>query len=597
MKPNRRFATQLFPTYLLVTLLPLVAVTWHTTHSLETLFPRQAGRDLLAQARIAGGQILWPLSVGNQGAIDAVCKETGRATGTRFTVIFPDGQVAGDSLAAPGTLPSQRECPEFLSALRSGQGLAVRRDGTDSAETLHAAVSVENQGHVAAVVRASESLALVREPLGALRRDILLMGLAVAAFAALVSLWTARRASRPLEELRRGAEAFARGDLERRIAVPQTLEIGEVALALNAMAEELALRLGDAVRQKNELKAVLSGMVEGVLAVNTAQEIISMNEAGARMLHCGAGDAAGRPVHEVARNVDLQRFVERALASEEVAEGEIGFHEMDGDRFFQVHGAPLKDEDGLTVGAVVVLNDVTRLHRLEEVRRDFVANVSHELKTPITAISGFVETLAEGAVNDPVEAARFLSIIQRHARRLGAITEDLLTLSRLEHGRNQEGLALDNQGLCPVLKKALLVCQDSAKERGVEIRMECDPQITARVHPSLFEQAVVNLLTNAVTYSEPGTQVDIEVEDLPDQVAVRVRDQGRGIAQRHLARIFERFYRVDPARSREHGGTGLGLSIVKHIAQAHGGRVNVTSVLGKGSVFSLHLPKAGRMEK
>jgi two-component system, OmpR family, phosphate regulon sensor histidine kinase PhoR len=264
------------------------------------------------------------------------------------------------------------------------------------------------------------------------------------------------------------------------------------------------------------------------------------------------------------------------------------------DRNLQANGTLLRgDADAdAGVGAVVVLNDVTRLKRLEAVRRDFVANVSHELKTPVTSIKGFAETLEDGALEDPEAARRFVRIIAGQADRLNSIIEDLLALSTLEQSTDSPLLQLEEADLCDVVAVALAVCGPKANAKHITLREVCSGSLVARVSPPLLEQAVANLVDNAVKYSAEGGDVEVALVDGRDEIVVSVRDQGQGVPREHLPRLFERFYRVDKARSRDMGGTGLGLAIVKHIAQIHGGRVSVESVLGQGSTFRIHLPRS-----
>jgi two-component system phosphate regulon sensor histidine kinase PhoR len=243
-------------------------------------------------------------------------------------------------------------------------------------------------------------------------------------------------------------------------------------------------------------------------------------------------------------------------------------------------------------GAVVVLHDVTELRRLENVRREFVANVSHELRTPVTTIKGFIETLRDGTLDDREQAEYFLEIIARHADRLHAIIEDLLSLSRLEQGAEATELPRTETVLADVLQAAVQDCAAKAMARQVTVTVACDPALRARINAPLLEQAIVNLLDNAINYSKDNSRVWLEANQAGSELTIHVRDQGIGIPQQHLPRLFERFYRVDKARSRERGGTGLGLAIVKHITLAHDGRVSVTSAVGQGSAFSLHLPTA-----
>jgi two-component system phosphate regulon sensor histidine kinase PhoR len=301
--------------------------------------------------------------------------------------------------------------------------------------------------------------------------------------------------------------------------------------------------------------------------------------------------AVGRPIQEVVRNADLERVLTAVLEGKAPVEGEVTLR-LEADRFFQVRGAPLRDADGREIGALVVLHDVTRLARLETMRRDFVANVSHELKTPITSIQGFIETLREGAVNDPAKAAQFLEILARQADRLNALIEDLLSLSRIERESEARRIERQRTNLRDVIEAAAADCSPRANERGITVRIGAPDALWADVDARMIEQAVANLLDNAIKFSPPGSAVEVEAETDGKECRIRVRDRGCGIAPEHLDRIFERFYRVDKGRSRDLGGTGLGLAIVKHIAQAHGGRVSVESVPGQGSTFTLHLPTA-----
>ena len=238
----------------------------------------------------------------------------------------------------------------------------------------------------------------------------------------------------------------------------------------------------------------------------------------------------------------------------------------------------------------MVLNDMTNIKRLERIRRDFVANASHEIRTPITSIKGFVETLQEGAIEDPETANRFLGIIKKHSDRLNAIVEDLLHLSKIEKEAERGEIFLEQGNLRTVLEETLEACQQSAEEKNIRIKLDCDKGLSARINSSLLIQAVINLVDNAIEYSEAGDEVVVSCGRSNGEVTLSVKDNGSGIEKKHIPRLFERFYRVDKARSRTLGGTGLGLAIVKHIVQIHRGEISVQSRPGKGSTFTIHLP-------
>ena len=282
--------------------------------------------------------------------------------------------------------------------------------------------------------------------------------------------------------------------------------------------------------------------------------------------------------------------MKKALASPETVEQDIVFHRGENEQVIHLIGTALRDFEQVSIGAVIVLNDVTRLKRLETMRRDFVANVSHELKTPITSIKGFVETLLGGAMDKPEDGKRFLEIVASQADRLNAIIDDLLSLSQLEQAAEKVDIAFEESALKPVLEMAIQACSPKASGKTVRVDLNCPENVSARINPQLLEQAVINLVDNAIKYSLPSTQVRVDVSAGEEGITVAVIDEGRGIEKEHFPRLFERFYRVDQDRSREMGGTGLGLAIVKHIAQVHGGRVSVDSSVGKGSTFRIHLP-------
>ena len=414
----------------------------------------------------------------------------------------------------------------------------------------------------------------------------------VAVVAAIIGLYVSRRISGQMRAIKTGAERLAAGDFSHKLFVPRVEEFASVAESINHMAEELDDKLRRLTHERNEREAVLASMVEGVLAVDIDERVIAVNAAAARLLDTDSASAEGKAIQEVVRNPDLQHVVAQTLGGHRPVEADIVMRVGAEERNLQANGTLLHgDDDGDDVGAVVVLNDVTRLKRLEAVRRDFVANVSHELKTPVTSIKGFAETLEDGALDDPEAARRFVRIIAGQADRLNSIIEDLLALSTLEQSGDSPLLQLEEADLCDVVAVALEVCGPKAEAKNIELREECPGCLLARVSPPLLEQAVVNLIDNATKYSAEGSTVVVTIEERGDEVIVSVTDEGQGVSREHLPRLFERFYRVDKARSRDLGGTGLGLAIVKHVAQIHGGRVSVESVVGRGSTFRIHLPR------
>ncbi|MFM8282350.1 MAG: ATP-binding protein [Planctomycetaceae bacterium] len=421
------------------------------------------------------------------------------------------------------------------------------------------------------------------------QRSLLAWQLSWAALAAALGLFAARRMARPVEEMSQAATRLAGGAEAATLPGAETRELADLAAAIGALHRQLVERGLTIGRQGTQQQAVLGSMIEGVLAIDSKQRVVSLNGAAADLLGLDGATAIGRPLHDTIRNPDLRRFALLAIDCRSPVEDGIVLRGPR-PRTIRVRGTALRDVSG-EGGAVIVLDDITDLQHLENVRRDFVANVSHELKTPVSSIKGFVETLLDGAADDPVDAKRFLQIIARQADRLGSIIDDLLSLSRIEQQEGAGSLPVERIALEQVLGMVIGDCLPRARDRGIDLITECPADLAAEVNAPLLEQALINLVDNAIKFSEPGRRVWVTaVADGDTAIRLAVRDEGCGIEEEHLPRLFERFYRIDKGRSRKLGGTGLGLSIVKHIAQAHGGGVGVESRPGVGSTFMIRLP-------
>lgn len=586
---RKRLLWQLYPSYFLITLVAVAAVSLYATDVLRDFFLEETAKGLEERARLLLPQIAGALPAPDPvGAIGRICKELAKTADTRITVILPDGRVAGDSQEDPAFMNNHLNRPEVLLALRRSSGAAIRFSNTLEKNMMYAAIPVTAAGETRAVLRAAVNVAAIDDRLDALRVKLLIWGGGIALLAAGVCFWVSRRIARPLEEMRQGAEKFAGGNLDHRLPTPRISEMAAVSAAMNEMAAHLNDRIRTVIDQRNELDAVLSSMREGVLAIDMDERILNINIAGARMLDKSPAELAGKSIQEAIRNPAFQRLAQEALSGNDPKQADILFYQA-GEQTLNVRSSTLRDGRGERIGTLIVFSDVTRLRRLENMRRDFAANVSHEIKTPLTAIRGFVETLECGALEDHESARRFLAIIQRHVERLSAIIDDLMRLSRIEG--EDAAVSREVQPIRPLLEDALGVCVYLAREKSIDVALECDPNLKARVSRSLMEQAAVNILNNAIQYSNPFSQVRIAAGLGEDELTISFQDKGIGITRSHIPRLFERFYRVDKARSRKQGGTGLGLAIVKHIVAAHNGHVTVQSVPGKGSEFVIHLPR------
>jgi two-component system phosphate regulon sensor histidine kinase PhoR len=585
---RRRLVWQLYPSYLLLICLVLLAVGWYVSVELRSFHYQQTSSDLRARAQLIEYQLKGQLSDGDQSRLIQRVKGLGEQSDTRITIILTDGRVLADSHEDALKMDNHAGRPEVLQARTGEPGVSVRFSHTLGQSLMYVAVPVYADDRPIGFIRTALSVSGIDATLREIYWQLLLGGLVIAALLAPICWWLSRRLSRPLELMTVGAQRFSRGELDTPLEVTGSEETGRLAVAMNKMAVELAEKIEGEVEQRREIEAILGCMTEGLVAVDSGERVIRMNSAAAELFDLSPHLEPGRPIEEVIRQAGLQRFIRQALAQQESIEDELVLHGPS-KRYLHVQATPLTGKANERIGVLVALYDLTRLRQLESVRRDFVANVSHELKTPITAIRGAVETLLDEE-GEHDASQRFLQIIFKQNDRLNALVEDLLDLARIEQGAIQGGWEMTDSPLCSVLESSRMACESLLQQQQIDLEINCSEHLHARINASLLEQAIINLLTNAIKYSDVGGRVVIETVEQEKQIGIRVQDFGCGIEQEHHSRIFERFYRADQARSRNLGGTGLGLSIVKHVAQAHRGEVEITSISGEGSSFTILLP-------
>ncbi|NBF39409.1 MAG: PAS domain-containing protein [Spirochaetes bacterium] len=506
------------------------------------------------------------------------------------TVFAADGTVLAELGHIGGSASRYARPPEYLQAARSATGSDIRRDEPEGPIFVHVARALQlEDGAPAYVVRVSQPRTTVLSGISGMMVTLGYVLVALISAAALY-LWRAARGyETSLASVMEAANLYSRGELTHRAQVDLPAPaFNDIARRLNVMASGLSRRFAAVRADRDEFETILSNMVEGVILLDERAHIRFLNNAAREIFAAADSDARGKSLVEFTRNAEIDEFARAALQTDHALERTVAIYEQE-IVYLQLHGSALLGASGTPAGAVVVISDVSRLKRLENVRRDFVANVSHELKTPITSVMGFVETMRDGAVDDPTQARRFLDIIADHAQRLNLIIDDLLSLSRLETRQEEVDRQEINTG--DLVHAVMEACRPQAERKGVRLYRDCECSSDAYVNASLLQQAVTNLVDNAVKYSPRGAHVGIEITRSEGELLIAVADTGPGIPRRDVPRIFERFYRVDQARSRALGGTGLGLSIVKHIAQAHGGSVEVESELGRGSRFTIRLPQ------
>ncbi len=606
---HQKLIWQIFPANIIITFLAMLAVTWYSTTSLHDFYINELEIDLKARAVLIANMVSKAISRNQVESLRDFCVETGRASETRITVVDSAGKVIADSNENPDNMDNHANRPEIREARQNQTGTSIRYSHTLDQNMIYVAVTLplveageKQQGDSPAtppILRMSVPLTSIDKILQSIQLKIALGVIPVICVAAFITFFVSRLISMPLDKMRRTAERFSKGDFSRKMADSLNLkassEVVALAGAMDNMAGQLNERIQTIVEQRNELEIVFSSMREALIAVDSQGRIVNFNRASAEMFGIDPGQCHGRLLPEIVRNIDLQRLVEKILESGLPSEEEICLQDDSSTRYLRVNGVPLLDSTGGKTGALLVMSDVTHLRRLENVRRDFVANVSHELKTPVTSIRGYVETLLDGALDNRDDALRFLAVVQRQSELLSSIIDDLLTLSRIEEKGEKEEIALLVQNIKPVLAEVIESCRFKADEKNIKLTLNCPDNMEIKMNRILLKQAVGNLVINAIKYSESGSEVIIraeEVDDGAEQMVISVEDRGSGIPSEHLSRIFERFYRNDKARSRKLGGTGLGLSIVKHIVKAHGGVVNVQSEVNQGTVFFIRLPRS-----
>lgn len=586
-----RLSARLGATFGLIVFFSLAVSYAYQGRQLRELFIGSVRTDLMRELRLNSGMLdAKPREWADRVLSDQWADRVGAALAVRVTLIDLDGQVIGDSYVPSGRLPgvqNHASRSEVREALSKGFGEAIRYSDTVSEEMLYLAVPVGSPKRWG-VLRFAKPLHDIRLLEAEVRKGIvggLLWALLISAAAGTI---TAYFLSRPLERISEAADRFLHGEAGARVPARRRDEVGRLSMAFNYMADEI-VRMN---RQEEWLREVLSSIREAIIVTNAEGQVVLVNPAASRLFPIDGGMNRAMPVKQI-RDRGLRGLLERVQAAgERLFRDELTLMTSKGERLLTVSAVPVR-HGGRFDGTVLVINDITRLRNLERTRRDFVSSVSHELRTPLASIRGYAETLLEGAMHDPDNAAAFLRIILQESEQLTALVNDVLDLSKIESGKIVYHFArLD---LRPQIEKCAAMFEQAAAKKGVRLELALPEGLPAvMADAGYFDIAMRNLIDNAVKYAGEGSgMVRVRAFSKDDTVWIEVEDNGIGIPPGDLERIFERFYRVDRARSRELGGTGLGLSIVKHIVLAHKGDIRVRSRVNSGSTFTLALPAAG----
>ncbi|MGG2483091.1 two-component system histidine kinase PnpS [Brevibacillus borstelensis] len=506
----------------------------------------------------------------------------------RLTLIDRTGRVLFDNTYEQERMENHADRPEFSAALRGETGIDRHYSETLGYEMMYVAVPIVVEDQIIGAVRSAMSMQDITDTVHNLWYSLVTGLLVTLVLGSIVVSRISYNITRPIEEITRVARNITQREYESRVRIKAKDEIGQLATAINFMASSLEQQMYEISENQQRLSGVLTNMTSGVIFISEQRRIMLVNPAVERLLGTSANDLIGKLHIEAGKSFGLSQYIDRCLDRGEKFRQEVHIYYPQ-ERILEVNFAPYINFKGEAKGVVVVLHDFTEVRRLEKMRSDFVANVSHELRTPITSIKGFTETLLDGAMQDEETCRNFLQIISDESERLYRMIRDILDLSKIEQKRISLNMVqVDVQDL---IGSTVALLQDQAQRKQISITLpKAEPRITLTTDKDCLQQIILNLVTNAVVYTPEGGAITLELRQDSRHVQIQVTDTGIGIPEQDLPRIFERFYRVDKARSRDSGGTGLGLAIVKHLVESLHGQITVKSVEGKGSTFTVTLP-------
>ena len=583
----KKISWKLFLTYIIIIIIFAISVELLATFYLRNYYIDHLASDLESTAHLIKDFLYQDITENNLFQIKSKTGALGKEIKTRITIIDITGKVLSDSEESPALMDNHSDRPEIKEAILGKTGRSIRYSFTLETDMLYIAIPIVEGNQIISIIRLALPLVEVNKNIAYLTRIILSTTIISLLIASLISVIISLSITRPIKEMTEISKSISKGDFSKKLEIHSRDEIGQLSLALNQMSEDLENKIKIISEDKNKMEIILSSVIEGIAAIDKKGKLILCNDAFKKIIHCSL-EALGRFHWEIIRNNQLNELLKDTIQKGQTSTQEITIL-FPQEKIFSASATPLGEKRNIW-GAVVVLNDITQIKKLEKMREEFVANVSHELRTPLTSIQGFIETLKGGAVNDPEKAQRFLEIIEKQSNRLNSLVEDLLKLSKIESQETALNLQLTN--LKELLDKVMAEFKEKIILKKIQINTNISPQFPLlKIDPEQIELVLRNLLDNALKYTPEKGEISISFLEREKDIYLEITDNGIGIAQEHLPRIFERFYRVNKDRSRDLGGTGLGLAIVKHVVKVHKGTIGVDSTPGKGSKFFIILPK------
>lgn len=607
---RKKIFNYIFPAILLVVVVSISLVAWSFSNIIRASHESETRDKLATAVATMRPLILDELKTTNPNALQSLVRNLSKDSGLRITVINPDGLVLAESTRPAEEMENHANRPEIISAFKGVPKSFIRFSATLQKKLMYMATPLTKQGTPIAVLRVAVTMKSLNRDLKPAYIQIAVIGLLAILAATIMAYIISRKISTPLELLTEASQNYIENAEQSIPLNSEILEIDILSHAMRAMAKSLQNKIEEVIEGKNEIDLILAKMREGVIAIDNDDNITTINPAAEKIFDISFNARSlairGRNneninsndnpkeltstfINEVIRSEPLQKFIDELKKTGGFLRKKITIPGLT-QQIIDIQGDILREPSGADFGYLLVINDITKITQLEKMRKNFAANVSHELKTPLTVIHGSVETLLDGAKDSPKDAEKFLQTIKKHSERLSALINDIMSLSKIEQADELKAKSKKSIKLCDAVSVACDIVKEKAEKRNVAIKVECPSDITLNADGQMVEQALVNLIDNAVKFSPIKDHVLVTAKSSANFAEITVTDHGPGIQEKHIPFIFERFYRCDKGRSRSEGGTGLGLAIVKHIAQFHNGSVTVQSQPDVATVFTIKLP-------